>query len=109
MLCTQGPKTKSLVGGRAMKDISGVRVTFKKRDLAHLDEGRRKILCVFPHILNRLKILESQVFSHMNVAEDESLDNTKREMAICAFVESIILIAGELKEAYEAVTQCYHA
>lgn len=45
----------------------------------------------------------------MNVAEDASLDNTKREMAICAFVESIILIAGELKEANEAVTQCYHA
>jgi hypothetical protein len=92
-----------------MKDISGVRVTFKKGDLAHLDEGRRKILCVFPHILNRLKILESQVFSHMNVSEDESLDRTKREMAICAFAESIILITGELREAAEAVTQCYHA
>jgi hypothetical protein len=92
-----------------MRDIRGVRVTFKKGDLAHLDQGRQKILCVFPHILNRLKILESQVFAHLNVAEDESLDNTKREMAICAFVESIILIAGELKEAAEAVTQCYHA
>lgn len=96
-------------GAEHVKDIQGVRVSFKKSSLTQLDEGRRKILCVFPHILNRLKILESQVFGHMNVAEDESLDNTKREMAICAFVESIILIAGELKEAAEAVTQCYHA
>lgn len=91
-----------------MKDLNGVRVTFTKADLAHLNDGQLKIIGVFPHILNRLKMLESQVYAHMNVALDESLENAKREVAVCAFVESVILIAGELKEGWEAFQQCYY-
>jgi len=91
-----------------MKNINGVHVTVKKGDLAQLNDGQLKIICVFPHVLNKLKILESQVYSHMNVALDTSREKVRREMAICAFLESIILIAGELKEAWDAIQQCYY-
>jgi len=91
-----------------VKDMKGVRVSFNKADLEHLDDGELKIVCVFPHVLNRLRVLESQVFGHMNVALDESQEGTKREIAICGFIESIILVAGELKEGWEAIQQCYY-
>ena len=91
-----------------MKDLLGTLVSFQKKDLAHLNDGQLKILCVFPHIMNRLKVLETQVYSHMNVMQDESIDIAKREVAICGFLEAIILMAGELKEAYEAIQHCYY-
>src|SRR5439155_16023313 len=45
---------------------------------------------------------------HMNVVQDESSEQAKRDVAICGFIESLILIAGELKEAWQAIQQCYY-
>jgi hypothetical protein len=90
-----------------LKDINGHRISFTKADLAHLDEGQLKIICVFSHVLNRLKMLESQVYSHTNML-NKSRENVRTEFSLCAAIESMILIAGELKEAWEAIQQCYY-
>lgn len=91
-----------------MINMPAMYVSFTKADLAHLDDGQLKIVCVFPHITNRLKVLESHVYSHMNVVVDHSEQRAKRDIAICAFIESMILIAGDLKEGWEAIQQCYY-
>ncbi len=91
-----------------MTTFKGTYVTFNKADLAHLDDGQLKIVSIFPHIANRLAVLESQVYSHMNVVQDEAQDEAKRRAAVCGFIESVILIAGELKEAWEAIQHCYY-
>jgi len=91
-----------------MPTLKGTYVSFNKSDLAHLDDGQLKIICVFPQITNRLAVLEAQVYGHMNVALDASNEQAKRAVAICGFIESLILIAGELKEAWEAIQQCYY-
>src|ERR1022692_2556446 len=91
-----------------MKTVNAHRVSFTKADLAHLADGQMEIVCVFTHILNRLKMLETQVYGHMNVFQDRTQNLPKREFAVCACVESIILIAGELKEAWEAIQECYY-
>ena len=92
-----------------MKDISGSLITFKGSELTKLSDGELQVISVFPHVLNRLKMLETQTFGHMNVLLDETLPKVKRDCALCGFLESTILIAGELKEAWESLNQCYYS
>src|SRR5262245_50708833 len=94
---------------RHMKNFRGIRVVFQKADLAHLDDGQLKIIAVFSHIMNRLKMLESLVYSHINVVQDETLEQARRDVAIGAFLEVMILMAGDLKEGWAAIQQCYYA
>ena len=91
-----------------MKDLKGLVISFKKADLVKLNEGELQVLAVFPHVINRLNMLESHAYSHSNVAMDSSVGPEKRVMAVSAFVESVILVAGELKEAWEALQKYYY-
>jgi hypothetical protein len=88
--------------------FKGLQVTFDRADLDHLDDGQLKIICVFPHITNRLAVLETQVYAHMNVFLNQETEQAKRDAALCGYLESIILIAGELKEAWESIQKCYY-
>lgn len=91
-----------------MKDIQGAKLTFDKKGLAGFTDGELKCLYVFPHILNRLKMLDAQVFSHWAVGTDTSLPEPVRQAALCGVAESIFLTAGELKEAWEAIQLCLY-
>jgi hypothetical protein len=91
-----------------MKDIHGAKLTFDRKALAGVTDGELKCLYVYPHILNRLQMLDAQVFSHWAVGTDTSRPEPTRQAALCGVLESIVLIAGELKEAWEAIQQCYY-
>ncbi len=92
-----------------MKDIQGVKVSFEKSEFAAFGDGERKIIYVFAAILNRLKLLQTQSLGYWATAKDETRSEHARHAALCGIVESLILFAGELKEAYESVQQCYYA
>lgn len=91
-----------------MKTLQGMRLTFQKSDLAAFSDGELKIVFVFAAISNRLQLLEAQTFSQWATAKDDSRSEHARSAALCGVVESLILLAGELKEAWESVQQCYH-
>lgn len=91
-----------------MKDLQGMQLTFKKSDLAAFGDGELKIIFVFAAVSNRLKLLETQAFGHWATAKDASRSEHVRSAALCGVVESLILLAGELKEAWESVQQCYY-
>ena len=91
-----------------MKDLQGVQLTFQKGALSAFGDGELKILCVFGAIFNRLKLLYSMSFGHWATAKDDSRSELARSTALCGVVESLILLAGELKEAWESIQECYH-
>ena len=62
-----------------MKNLQGVKLTFDKKSLKSFTDGELKCLYVFPHILNRLKLLDAQVFSHWAVGTDTSLPDPVRQ------------------------------
>ncbi len=80
-----------------MKNLQGMQLTFKKSALASYGDGEVKIILVFAAISNRLKLLESQTFAHWATAKDASRAKPARSAALCGVVESLILLAGELK------------
>jgi hypothetical protein len=92
-----------------MKDLEGVQLTFKKSALAAFGDGELKIILVFAAISNRLKLLEAETFSHWATAKDESRSELVRSAALCGVAESLILLAGELKEAWESIQHCYYS
>ena len=73
-----------------------------------MSDGHLKALYVFGHILNRLKLLEAQVFGHWNTFHIKKADSAQSSAAEFGVIESILLLAGELKEAWEAIQSCYH-
>jgi hypothetical protein len=91
-----------------MRDIQGMQLTFKKSDLTAFGDGELKIILVFAAISNRLKLLETQTFGHWATAKDASRPEHTRSAALCGVVEFLILLAGELKEAWESIQQCYY-
>jgi hypothetical protein len=91
-----------------MKDIPGVKVTFRKGALATFGDGELKIIYVFSAISNRLTLQITQSFSHWATAKDASRPEHVRNAALCGVVESLIDLAGELKEAWESIQQCYY-
>ena len=92
-----------------MKDLEGMQLTFKKSALAAFGAGEFKIIFVFAAISNRLKLLEAETFCHWATAKDESRSEPVRSAALCGVVESLILLAGELKEAWESIQHCYYS
>ncbi len=92
-----------------MKTLDGAKLTFDKRGLTGFTDGELQCMYVFPQILNRLKMLDGQVFGHWAVALDLSRPAAVRDAALCGVIESIFLTAGELKEAWEAIQQCFYA
>ncbi|MDF1755239.1 MAG: hypothetical protein P1U89_20790 [Verrucomicrobiales bacterium] len=92
-----------------MKTQSGAKITFTKSDLASFSEGETKVLYVFSHILNRLKLLDAQVFSHWRSAQNPERSQIEQQAAMLGVLESLLLLAGELKEGWEAVQQCYYS
>ena len=92
-----------------MKDLEGMHLTFKKSALAAFRRWQLKIILIFAAISNRLKLLEADTFSHWATAKDESRSEPVRNAALCGVVESLILLAGELKEAWESIQHCYHS
>jgi hypothetical protein len=91
-----------------MKDLQGVQLTFKKSDLTAFGDGELKIILVFAAVLNRLTLLQTQTFGHWATARDTARSEQTRSAALCGVVESLILLAGELKEAWESIQQCYY-
>jgi len=91
-----------------MKPISGVKITFTKADLAHFCDAQKKVLYVFAHILNRTKLLEAQVFSQWRTAMDKQRSCVERDAALFGVFEFLLLLAGELKEGWEAIQSCYY-
>ena len=91
-----------------MKTLSGRKLTFEKVAVEKLSEGERKILYVFPHILNRLQMQQAQLFGHLYTAANSSISEYYRGPALFGAIESFILIAGELKEVWEAIDKCYY-
>jgi len=90
-----------------MKPIPGAKITFTKADLAHFSDGQKKVLYVFAHILNRTKLLETQVFSQWRTATDTQISSIERDAALFGVFEFLILLAGDLKEGWEAFQKCY--
>jgi hypothetical protein len=91
-----------------MKDLQGTQLTFKKSALAAFGDGELKIIFVFAAISNRLKLLEAQTFGHWATAKHVTQSGPTHSAALCGVVESLILLAGELKEAWESMQQCYY-
>jgi hypothetical protein len=91
-----------------VKDLQGVQLTFENGDLAAFNDGELKIVFVFAAISNRLQLLETQTFGHWAAAMDTARSEHGRSAALCGVVESLILLAGELKEAWESIQQCYY-
>lgn len=91
-----------------MKTTSGAKITFTKADLANFSDGQKKVLYVFAHILNRTKLLETQVFSHWRTATDAQRSPIERDAALFGVFEFLILLAGDLKEGWEAFQSCYY-
>lgn len=91
-----------------MKNIRGEHLTFAKSRLNGLSDGHLKALYVFAHILNRLRLLESQVFAHWNTSTAEPAGHVKSEAAGHGAIETLLYLAAELKEAWEAIQSCYH-
>lgn len=46
--------------------------------------------------------------SHWSTARDEDRSEAARIAGLCGVVETLILTAGELKEAWECIQKCYH-
>src|SRR5947209_4393666 len=91
-----------------MKNLQGIKLTFEKTAFATYGPGERKILYVFAAISNRLRLLLTQSFGHWATARNEARSEHARSAALCGIVESLIDLAGELKEAHESINQCYH-
>jgi hypothetical protein len=91
-----------------MKPMSGAKITFTKADLAHFSDAQKKVLYVFAHILNRTKLLEAQVFSQWRTAMDTQCSSIERDAAFFGVFEFLLLLAGELKEGWEAIQSCYY-
>jgi hypothetical protein len=91
-----------------MKDIQGFKVSFEKSEFAAFGDGERKIIYVFGGISNRLKLLWTQSVGYWATAKDKTRSEHARNAALCGIVESLILLAGELKEAHESIRQCYY-
>lgn len=92
-----------------MKKISGAQLTFTPAGIAHFNDGQLKAFYIFSHISNKLRLLQAQIFSHFNKATAPSLPKPVQDAALFGLMESFVLLAGELKEAWEAVQQCYYA
>lgn len=91
-----------------MKPISGAKITFTKTNFADFSDGQKKVLYVFAHILNRTKLLEVQVFSQWRTAKDAQLSSIERDAALFGVFEFLLLLAGDLKEGWEAIQSCYY-
>ncbi len=91
-----------------MKDVQGVKLTFDKAGLSAFTDGELKIIYVFAAICNRLQLHQTRAFGYWATARDESRSQNARDAAMCGIVESLITLAGELKEAWEAVQSCYY-
>lgn len=91
-----------------MKNLRGEHLTFAKSRLSNLSDGHLKALYVFAHILNRLRMLDTQVFAHLNTARRETPGHVKSEAAGHGAIESLLYLAAELKEAWEAIQSCYY-
>jgi len=91
-----------------MKLIAGAKITFTKAALAGFSVAEKKAFYIFAHILNRTKLLEAQIFSQWQTVLDTQRSSIERDAALFGLFEFIILLAGELKEGWEAITICYH-
>lgn len=93
---------------KPMKAIAGDKITFAKADLSHFSDGQMKVLYVFAHILNRSKLLETQIFSQWHAATDTKHSRIEQDAALFGVFEFLLLLAGELKEGWEAIRSCYY-
>lgn len=91
-----------------MKDLEGVKITFDKGALAAFSDGELKIIYVFSAITNRLQLVLTQSWGYWATAKDESRSEHARSAAIFGVFESLVLLAGVLKEAYQSIGDCYH-
>lgn len=91
-----------------MKNLRGEHFAFAKSRLSNLSDGHLKALYVFAHILNRLRMLEAQVFAYLNTAKAGPAGHVKSEAAGYCAIESLLYLAAELKEAWQAIQSCYH-
>ncbi|HBC89432.1 MAG TPA: hypothetical protein DCZ94_21045 [Lentisphaeria bacterium] len=91
-----------------MKALSGRKIKFTKANLSHFSDAQMTAFYVFPHILNKLKLLETQIFSQWQTATDSKRSQIEREAALLGAFEFILLLAGELKEGWEAIQSCYY-
>ena len=91
-----------------MKTIAGARITFTKADFSCFSDGQRTVLYAFAHILNKSKLLETQVFSQWQSAMDTKHSQIERDAALFGVFEFLLLLAGELKEGWEAIQSCYY-
>jgi len=91
-----------------MINTQGVKLTFDKAALSAFTDGELKIIYLFAAISNRLQLQETKAFGYWATAREESRSQHARDAAMCGIVESLITLAGELKEAWEAIQKCYY-
>lgn len=91
-----------------MINTQGVKLTFNKAAVAAFTDGELKIIYLFAAISNRLQLHQTRAFGYWATAREESRSQHARDAAMCGIVESLITLAGELKEAWEAIQNCYY-